>query len=197
MVYDENGVTITSWPAIHSLDGSVSYRLEWNGLSFVFGGDTRPNKWFIEFAKGADVAIHECFPTPEGLAKFNDWSSMKEATFVSSYIHTPPEGFGKVMSAIKPRMAIAFHTVLLPDIQQEMLEGIRKTYDGPLTIADDLMVWNVTADEIIMRPGRDSGPRHAAFHHGGIQQGGAHRNRQDVRLHHGRCLGWVHATYTS
>jgi ribonuclease Z len=150
VVYEKNGVRIMSWPAIHSLDGAVSYRLEWNGLSFVFGGDTRPNKWFNEYAKGADFAIHECFPTPEGLAKFNDWE-LREATYVSSYIHTPPQGFGKVMSAIKPRMAVAYHTVLLPDIQQGMFEGIRKTYDGPLTIATDLMVWNVTKDTITMR----------------------------------------------
>jgi ribonuclease Z len=150
VVYEENGVRITSWPAIHSLDGSVSYRLEWNGLSFVFGGDTRPNKWFVKYAKNADFAIHECFPTPAGLAAFNDWE-MRPATFVTSYIHTPPEGFGKVMSEIKPRMAVAYHTVLLPDIQQGMLEGIRKTYDGPLTIASDLFVWNVTKDSIITR----------------------------------------------
>jgi ribonuclease Z len=32
-----------------------------------------------------------------------------------------------------------------------MLEGIRKTYDGPLTIATDLMVWNVTKNDIILR----------------------------------------------
>jgi len=150
VVYQENGVTITSWPAIHSLDGSVSYRLEWNGLSFVFGGDTRPNNWFIKYAANADFVIHECFPTPEGLAAFNDWK-MRPATFVTSYIHTPPEGFGKVMSAVKPRMAVAYHTVLLPDIHQEMLEGIRKTYGGPLTIASDRMVWNVTKDDIMMR----------------------------------------------
>lgn len=152
LVYDSNGVSITSWPAVHSLDGSVSYRLEWEGLSFVFGGDTRPNKWYIEYAKGADIAVHECFPTPEGLEAFNQWQGeSRQATFVSSYIHTPPEGFGKVMSQVKPRMAVAFHTVLLPDIHQGMLEGIRKTYDGPLTIATDLMVWNVTKENIILR----------------------------------------------
>jgi ribonuclease Z len=150
VVYEKNGVRITSWPAIHSLDGSVSYKLEWNDLSFVFGGDTRPNKWFIKYAKGVDFAIHECFPTPAGLAAFNDWE-MRPATFVTSYIHTPPEGFGKVMSEIKPRMAVAYHTVLLADIHQGMLEGIRKTYDGPLTIATDLMVWNVTSENITMR----------------------------------------------
>jgi len=119
LVYEKNGVRITSWPAIHGLDGAVSYRLEWNGLSFVFGGDTRPNKWFIKYAKNADFVIHECFPTPAGLASFNDWK-MRPSTYVSSYIHTPPEGFGKVMAEIKPRMAVAYHTVLLADIQQGM-----------------------------------------------------------------------------
>ncbi len=150
IIYENNDVTIRSWPAIHTLDGPVSYRLDWNGLSFVFGGDTRPNKWFNKYAKGVDFAIHECFPTPAGLAKFNDWE-LKEATYVSSYIHTPPEAFGKVMSEIEPRMAVAYHTVLTPDIQQGMVDGIRATYDGPLTVATDRMVWNVTKDSITVR----------------------------------------------
>lgn len=46
---------IKSFPAIHSLDGSVSYRLDWNGLSFVFGGDSNPNKWLIGSSTGADL----------------------------------------------------------------------------------------------------------------------------------------------
>ena len=61
IIYDENGVVIRSFPAIHVIDGPVSYSLEWNGLKFVFGGDTYPNNWFIEYAKGADLAIHEAF----------------------------------------------------------------------------------------------------------------------------------------
>jgi ribonuclease Z len=63
VVYNENGVKITSFPAIHIRDGSVSYRLDWKGLSFVFGGDSAPNKWFVKEAKGADVVVHECFFT--------------------------------------------------------------------------------------------------------------------------------------
>ena len=59
IVYQENGVTIRSFPAIHSLDGPVSFSVEWNGLKFVFGGDTYPNKWYDEYAKDADLAIHE------------------------------------------------------------------------------------------------------------------------------------------
>ena len=151
VVYEENGVRITSFPAIHVLDGSVSYRLDWKGLSFVFGGDSVPNKWFIKYAKGADFVIHECIYTPEGMNKFFGWNNMKTATYVAAYIHTPPSAFGKVMSEVQPRMAIAYHALLLPELLQESTEKIRTTYDGPLTIAGDLMVWNVTKDKITLR----------------------------------------------
>ena len=35
IVYQKNGVTIRSWPAIHALDGPVSYSLEWNDLQRI------------------------------------------------------------------------------------------------------------------------------------------------------------------
>ena len=150
MVYEENGVKITSFPAVHVLDGSVSYRLEWNGLSFVFGGDSAPNKWFIERAKGADFVIHEMFYTPEGLEQALGFPP-RQATIVSSYIHTPPQGFGKIMAEVKPRLAVGYHTIRQPELDQMMLEEVRKVYDGPLVIADDLMAWNITKEAIVQR----------------------------------------------
>jgi len=61
VVYEENGVKIQSFPAVHAFDGPVSYRLDWNGRSFVFSSDTYPNRWFLEYAQDADIVIHECF----------------------------------------------------------------------------------------------------------------------------------------
>jgi hypothetical protein len=29
--------------------------MEWQGLKFVFGGDTYPNQWFVKYAAGAGV----------------------------------------------------------------------------------------------------------------------------------------------
>jgi ribonuclease Z len=150
IVYQENGVTIRSWPAIHSLDGSVSYSLEWNGLKYVFGGDTYPNKWYIKYAVDADVASHECFLPPKALAKYFGWD-LGQATYVSTRIHTEPQAFGKVMSAVKPRLAVGYHSVQSPDNNAAIMDGVRKTYDGPLALARDLMVINVTKDDIVVR----------------------------------------------
>ena len=150
VVYEENGVTIRSWPANHVIDGSVSYSLEWNGLKFVFGGDTYPNQWYVKYAAGADVAIHECFITvPDMVSKFG--FSVSNALEVGTQIHTAPEAFGKVMSLVKPRLAIAYHFFNDADTSPAILAGVRSTYDGPLSLADDYMVWNVTKDDIRVR----------------------------------------------
>jgi ribonuclease Z len=150
VIYEKNGVKVKSFPAIHIRDGSVSYRLEWNGLSFVFGGDSKPNKWFAKEAKGADVVVHECFFTPEQWMKISGFP-YQQAYWVTSVIHTPGEGFGKLMSMVKPRMAVAYHYWNHRDVEFEIFESVRKTYDGPLTMADDLTVINLTRDHIEVR----------------------------------------------
>ena len=150
IVYQENGVTIRSWPAIHSLDGSVSYGLEWNGLKYVFGGDTYPNKWYMQYAAGADVASHEAFLPPKALAEYFGWD-LAQATYVSTRIHTEPQAFGKVMATLKPRLAVGYHSVLSPENTAAITDGIRKVYDGPLALARDLTVINVTKESIEVR----------------------------------------------
>ncbi|TNF96121.1 MAG: MBL fold metallo-hydrolase [Gammaproteobacteria bacterium] len=150
VIYDKNGVKISSFPAIHILDGSVSFRLDWNGRSFVFGGDSYPNKWFIKHSKGAELVVHECFFTPESLGELLD-TPLPQAIFITSYIHTPPDAFGKIMSEIKPRHAIGYHFWTWHDVYDETLEAVRETYDGPLTLATDMTVWNVTDEQVVVR----------------------------------------------
>src|SRR5210317_881857 len=150
VIYNENGVKVTSFPAIHIRDGSVSFRLDWNGLSFVFAGDSVPNKWFAKEAKGADVVVHECFFTPEQWMKIAGFP-YKQAYWVTSQIHTPPEAFGKLMSMVEPRMAVAYHYWNHRDVELALFEGVRRTYDGPWTMSDDLTVLNVTKDHIEVR----------------------------------------------
>jgi ribonuclease Z len=52
---------------------------------------------------------------------------------------------------VKPRMAVAYHYWNHRYIELEIYERVRKTYDGPLTMADDWTVLNVTKDHIEVR----------------------------------------------
>ncbi len=150
VVYEENGVIIRSWPAIHAGDGAVSYALYWKGLKVVIGGDSMPNTWYTQYALDADVAIHEAFLTPEQLWRLYN-QAPATAIGVGTYVHTPPQAFGKIMSTIRPRLAIAYHFFNEADTVLEVGEYIRETYDGPLTLAEDNLVWNITRDEINVR----------------------------------------------
>jgi ribonuclease Z len=150
VIFEENGVVIRSIPAVHGLDGAVSFILAWNGLTFVYGSDTIPNKWFVEHAKGADVAVHECFLPPTLLVTKQGFAPL-EAITLATQGHTAPEQFGKVMSMVKPRLAVGYHFYNDFDIQPEVMRRVRKTYDGPLALAVDYMVFNVTKDNIRVR----------------------------------------------
>jgi ribonuclease Z len=150
VIFQENDVTIRSLPAIHALDGPVSFILEWNGLKFAYSSDTFPNKWWIEHTKGSDIAIHECFAPPKTLIEKQKFTA-QTALNVGTQVHTSPAQFGKVMAEIQPRMAVGYHFFNDFDTAPLVLEDVRKTYDGPLALATDYMVFNITKDDIRVR----------------------------------------------
>jgi len=148
VVYDGNGIKIRSIPAIHAGDGPVSYIIEYAGLKLVFGGDSSPNKWFVEYAKNADFAIHEAFGTPEFFVK--DYGQPPQLAWrACCEFHTSGPSFGKIMSTIKPRHAVSYHS--MEEALDGVRAGIRETYDGPLSVAVDNMVWNITKDKVTER----------------------------------------------
>jgi len=150
VIYQENGVTIRTIPAIHIYDGPVSFILEWNGLKFAYSSDTFPNKWWMQYTKDSDIAIHEAFITPEALVEKQKFTP-QAALNVGTQIHTSPAQFGKVMAEVNPRMAVAYHFFNDFDTAPGVLRDIRRSYAGPLALAVDYMVFNVTKDDVRVR----------------------------------------------
>jgi ribonuclease Z len=55
------------------------------------------------------------------------------------------------MSLIQPRMAVAYHFFNDFDTAPQVLREVRTVYDGPLALATDYMVFNVTKKDIKTR----------------------------------------------
>ena len=68
IAYQANGVTIKHFPRLHTIDGAIGYRLEWNGLSMVWTGDGQPSYVTSDNAKGVDLFISETAPSTERFA---------------------------------------------------------------------------------------------------------------------------------
>lgn len=155
--YNKNGVTITHFPAAHDRNGSISYKLIYNGMSMIFSGDTKPNDYVLEHGKGVDVLIHEMVVPPETWAAKNTglkpgqagWEqAVQTAQNIQDSSHTPQKAFGYIMSQTKPRLAVVTHFQVNADVIGPALRDIRYWYDGPVVFATDLLTLTVSPTRI-------------------------------------------------
>jgi ribonuclease Z len=151
VVYEANGVKITSFPVVHCISGPVGYRLDFAGLSFCFSGDTRPSWPLVRACEGGvDLLIHECFPPAKALAAASGLS-IERATIAINAAHTSPKAAGKVFGLVNPRMAGLWHTMLSPQITPMIFKELGSVYDGPVVQTQDLTVFNITKEAVVVR----------------------------------------------
>lgn len=150
LVYDENGVRVYAFPVLHLLTGAVGYRLEWSGLSMAFTGDSEPTSLEAEQSAGVDVFIHEAFIPPEPFAEKSNMP-LEIARNIVYMAHTPPDMLGRVFNLAQPVLGVGTHYFQDDDLIDLMFDGIASTYDGPVAIAQDLTVFNVTPEQIVIR----------------------------------------------
>jgi ribonuclease Z len=157
------GVKITHYPSIHCRMGSIFYKLEWNGMSMIFTGDTKPNYNVIRQAKGVDLLIHEMVVPADVWASKNTglqqgqpgYEQAKDyALQVQNSSHTPQGAFGYLLSQLipRPRLTVATHFQAADDTIASATTSVRNhTLTGDLTFASDLMVINVSKTKIRQR----------------------------------------------
>ena len=79
------------------MDGASGYRLDWNGLSFVWTGDGRPDKLTLEYAKGVDVFVTECQSDLGYLNQLKNGVPQEYWNHMIDTHHTPHYALGYVM----------------------------------------------------------------------------------------------------
>jgi ribonuclease Z len=141
VVYESNGVVIRSFLAADGATSSVAYGLEWNGLKFAYAGSTKGSQTWIDYAKGADIVLHESWlPTKEG---------------APAQYHASPALFGEVMAEIQPRLAMAFHFKNDQEHAQTVRQGIAQNYHGALVLAADYLTVNISKESMGVRLGKE------------------------------------------
>ncbi len=153
-VYEKNGVKIIHWQRSHAKDGATGYRLDWNGMSFVWTGDGRPSKLDLEYAKGADLYITEL------QVELLEISSGVQGVppFLGRYTvdthHTPGYAVGYLANKIQPRMLMTTHMSFDPYQNEEVVAEVREHWKGPYHFgAPDGIVVNMTKDSVWVREG--------------------------------------------
>jgi ribonuclease Z len=99
---------------------------------------------------GVDLLIHETFPSAAIFAKKAS-VPMEQAEIIVNKTHTSPAMVGKVFKRAGARMSVMWHLVVDHDTVGPAYQEMRSQYDGPVTIAQDLTVFNITRNAVVVR----------------------------------------------
>ena len=148
VVYRNNGVTVTAFLVDHHpMAPAYGFRVDYQGHSVVYSGDTTFSPNLISSAKNVDVLIHEVYGYPRaGGPEIYDY-------------HTSPEDVARVFNMATPKQAVFTHMVMPPGTTPNDLVARTRAagYTGPLTPGLDLMVINVGASAVTITPPSTTG----------------------------------------
>ena len=99
---------------------------------------------------GVDLLIHESFPTASVFAKKAS-VPQEQAELIVNQTHTSPAMVGKVFKSARARMSVMWHLVVDHATVGPAYQEMRNQYDGPVTVAQDLTVFNITKNAVVAR----------------------------------------------
>jgi len=142
-VMQNDDVKITSCRVRHPpITQSYAYRFDAKDRSVVISGDTAYAPELAEFAKGADMLVHEVMYLPgiEALIKrLPNAERLREHLMAA---HTLPEDVGRVATQAGVKTLVLSHFVPGDDpsiTDEQWSEGVRKTFKGRIIVGKDLM----------------------------------------------------------
>ncbi len=150
--YDKNGVTVRHWRRSHVKDGASAYRLDWNGLSFVWTGDGRPDDLTAKYAKNVDVFVTELQPDLALINQLKYGLPQFLFNYTVDIHHTVAYATGYLINQVNPRVGMATHLCFDDDTLNEQTADIRAHWQGLFLYgAPDVVTVNVTKDAIWQR----------------------------------------------
>lgn len=146
VVYSNNGVTVTAFLVVHDpVKPSYGYRIDYQGHSIVFSGDTTATPNLVKYAQGADILIHEVIISPANATTSND--------AILGY-HTTPEQAASIFNQVSPKLALYTHIVdQVGTTPQGLINRTRAAgYAGPLEVGQDLSLFEVGSNITVCNP---------------------------------------------
>lgn len=143
LVMKNSEVTVSSFRVRHPpITQSYAYRFDTNDRSIVISGDTAYAAGLAEFARGADVLIHEAMylPAIEKLLKqFPAATRLREHLLAS---HTTTDDVGRIAQRAGVKTVVLTHFVPGDDPEitdEQWTEGVQKHFKGQIIVGKDLL----------------------------------------------------------
>jgi ribonuclease Z len=133
IVYEDSLVRVEAFAVPHgSWPVCLAYRFTTPDRVIVVSGDTRPSPMITEIARGADILVHEVYYA-KGLEdrRRREWQSYHRAHHTSTY------ELGRIAAEARPSLVVLYHILYWGATPEQLLEEIRREYDGPVQVGED------------------------------------------------------------
>ena len=143
IVMQNDDVKVTNCRVRHPpITHAYAFRFDAKDRSIVISGDTAYAPELAEFAKGADVLVHEVMylPAIEKLIKEHAASTRLREHLLAS--HTSTEDVGRIAAQAGVKTLVLTHFVPGDDpsiTDEQWSEGVRKYFKGRIIVGKDLM----------------------------------------------------------
>ena len=143
---DHDGLRVTAFAVDHDpAHPAVGYRFDYKGRSVVLSGDTRTTDNLVQFARGADLLVHEGL-SPELLAIVRDEADKAGVANVAQIMrdvvgyHTAPVDAAVEAQRAGVRALLFYHVtppLPLSALESIYLEGVGDAFDGVVALGRD------------------------------------------------------------
>lgn len=160
VIFEDDRLKVTAMPVDHipsDICKCFGLKLESEGKTIVFSGDTIALPEMVDFAKGAELLIHEA-TFPEAAIEYRAQNG------IGTFSHTSPRQLGQIARDAGVGCLIPTHIghwdsanpivkklaaqhmpveIMGPQLLDQVVENIRESYNGPVQIAKDLLTYYV------------------------------------------------------
>jgi len=143
VVLQTSDVKVTAFRTPHPpIVDNFAYKFETPDGIIVFSSDTCYNPKLAEFARGADVLVHEALYLPAVdrlVLKTRNGATLKKHLLAS---HTTTEDVGRIAAAAGVKVLVLSHFVPGDDPEvtdDNWTEGVKQNFSGRIIVAKDLM----------------------------------------------------------
>jgi ribonuclease BN (tRNA processing enzyme) len=143
-VFAEDGLNVTALRVLHPpVTDAFALRFEAAGRAIVFSGDTAYFEPLADFARGADILVHEAMLTggvDRLVARTGNGARLKEHLLAS---HSLAEEAGRIATQAGVGRLVLSHLIPADDPAigtEDWEKAVRNTWSGPLTVARDGLV---------------------------------------------------------
>ncbi|HGY57417.1 MAG TPA: MBL fold metallo-hydrolase [Caldithrix abyssi] len=136
LIYQDKNVKVEAFPVPHGTwPNAWGFRFTTPDKVIVLSGDTAPSDKIVEYAKNADILIHEVYCKKTFDKKDDFWKNYHSRN------HTSTVRLGDIAAKARPKILVLYHILFWGASDEDLLREIGEKYKGKVVVGKDLDIF--------------------------------------------------------